>query len=141
MANSVFKKTVLYTALAGLLYQVVCGMAIVFQLPELYLWFRFYPFPVSAFWYAIYSAGSLIAMAGILLFFRNKKNSVFIYFLGKMLMLIFLLHAFMVKFTTSYTEPFIETYLAGIGAWMIYPILILVLLKTQNHKEYDRTNS
>jgi len=55
-------------------------------------------------------------------------------------MLIFLLHAFMVKFAISYTEPFIKTYLAGIGAWLIYPILIFVLLKTENQHNNERSS-
>ena len=140
MQHAVFKNAVLYSALAGLFYQVVCGMAVVFQLPEFYLWFRFYPFPVSALWYAIYTGGCMIAMAGIFLFLRLKKKGDFIYFLGKMLMLIFLLHAFMVKFAISYTEPFVETYLAGIGVWLIYPILIFVILKTENQHKNERAN-
>lgn len=140
MQHAVFKNAVLYSALVGLFYQAVCGMAVVFQLPEFYLWLRFYPFPVSALWYAIYSVGCMVAMAGILLFLRRKKKGVFIYFLGKMLMLIFLLHAFMVKFAISYTEPFVETYLAGIGIWLIYPILILVILNTENQYKNERAN-
>ncbi len=131
---------VLYSALVGLFYQVVCGMAVVLEFSEFYLWFRFYPFPVSSLWYGLYVVGCLMALLGIWLFLQDKKNSVFIYFLGKILMLIFLLYAFMVKFAISYTEPFIETYLAGIGAWMIYPILIFVLLKTENQNNNEPTS-
>jgi hypothetical protein len=140
MQETLFRKTVLYSALVGLFYQAVCGIAVVFRFTEFYLWLRFYPFPVSVFWHIVYVVACFVAFLGIWFFLRKKKNGIFIYFLGKILMLIFLLHAFMVKFAISYTEPFIETYLAGIGAWMIYPVLIFVLLKTENHHNYERAN-
>lgn len=78
-------------------------------------------------------------MGGVIFFLRNKKNSVFIYLLGKMLMLVFLLHAFMEKFAISRTESFIETYLVGIAAWLIYPFLFFVILTTENNHRNERS--
>jgi hypothetical protein len=118
--------------MAGLLYQLICGIAVVFHLQDLYSRLRFYPFPESGFWYALYAVGCLVALYGIGIFYKKKNSGVAYYFVGKLIMLIFLMHALMEKFTVSFNEPYIETYLAGIGVWIIYPILILVLLKTQN---------
>lgn len=133
-----FKKAVLYSALVGLFYQVFCGLAYIFRLSKLYLWLRFYPFPVSTLWYVMYVLGCLVALGGILFFLQNKKNSVFVYLLGKILMLVFLLYAFMENFAISRSEPFIETYLVGIVAWLIYPFLIFVFLTTENNHNNER---
>lgn len=137
MKQSFFRITVLYSAMAGLLYQLICGIAVVFQLHDLYSRLRFYPFPVTALWYALYAVGCWVALYGIWLFYKKKNQGVAYYFAGKLILLIFLMHALMEKFTVSFNEPYIETYLAGIGVWIIYPILILVLLKTQNTQYYE----
>ncbi len=132
MKQSFFRITVLHSAMAGLIYQLICGIAVVFKFYDLYSRLRFYPFPVSGVWYALYVVGCLVALYGIWLFHRMKNRGVVFYFVGKFILLIFLMHALMEKFTVSFNEPYIETYLACMGVWIIYPMLILVLLKTQN---------
>ncbi|MCX7744786.1 MAG: hypothetical protein N2167_09525 [Flavobacteriales bacterium] len=132
MNHSFFNIAVFFSAMVGLFYQVVCGIAVILQFHDLYRWLRFYPFPVSRVWYALYCLGCIVALTGVWTFLLNNKRGLAYYFIGKMIILIFLIHAFMEKFSISYNEPYIETYLAGFGSWLIYPILFLIILKTHN---------